>query len=99
MRNDNSSRFGKFVQLQFDQSSPFDANNSNYNCNLVGSHIEVYLLEKSRVVTHAAGERNFHIFYQLIQGADVHLLSKLQKNGLAQFRTVSRFSLRYYPLD
>ena len=70
VRNDNSSRFGKFVQLQFDQSAPFDANNNNYNCNLVGSHIEVYLLEKSRVVTHAAGERNFHIFYQLLGASD-----------------------------
>lgn len=75
VRNDNSSRFGKFVQLQFDQSAASDSNGDtsdpdNYNCNLVGSHIEVYLLEKSRVVSHAAGERNFHIFYQLLAAPD-----------------------------
>jgi myosin-5 len=67
VRNDNSSRFGKFVQLQFDQSTE---NDDNYNCNLVGSHIEVYLLEKSRVVSHSLGERNFHIFYQLLAAPD-----------------------------
>ena len=61
VRNDNSSRFGKFIQLQFD--CPDDNHNSSQ---LVGSHMDVYLLEKSRVVQHAAGERNFHIFYQLL---------------------------------
>jgi myosin-5 len=66
VRNDNSSRFGKFVQLQFDQSSGSSADDNK----LVGSHIEVYLLEKSRVVSHAAGERNFHIFYQLLAAPD-----------------------------
>ena len=74
VRNDNSSRFGKFVQLQFDQSSsPSTTSTGNINsddCTLVGSHIEVYLLEKSRVVSHSPGERNFHIFYQLLAASN-----------------------------
>jgi myosin-5 len=53
-RNDNSSRFGKFVQLLFDFKS----------C-LTGAHTNTYLLEKSRVVWQADGERNYHIFHQV----------------------------------
>ncbi|CAM9668005.1 unnamed protein product, partial [Discosporangium mesarthrocarpum] len=52
-RNDNSSRFGKFTQLQFDP-----------RFRMVGSSCTTYLLEKSRVVGHEVGERAYHIFYQ-----------------------------------
>jgi myosin V len=67
LRNDNSSRFGKYIQLQFDSAGKSDyASQSVPPCLLAGSKCEVYLLEKSRVISHASGERSFHIFYQLL---------------------------------
>lgn len=60
VRNDNSSRFGKFTQLQFDGRGT-----------LVGAKCRTYLLEKTRVIHHEAPERNYHIFYQLIDSTDV----------------------------
>lgn len=69
IRNDNSSRFGKYIQLQFDGEDPTKAAYANKvipSCVLAGSVSEVYLLEKSRVVHHEEDERTYHIFYQLL---------------------------------
>lgn len=70
VRNDNSSRFGRFTQLQFEVEDLYDAvmnsRQSVPECLLVGSYCETYLLEKSRVISHAPGERSYHIFYQLL---------------------------------
>ena len=69
VRNDNSSRFGKYIQLEFDVE---DATTAAYagkslpSCILAGSTCETYLLEKSRVVSHESTERTYHIFYQLL---------------------------------
>ncbi|CDW54046.1 IQ and DIL and Myosin head domain containing prot ein, partial [Trichuris trichiura] len=58
-RNDNSSRFGKFLQLLFEEGKT-----------LMGARLETYLLEKCRVVSQSKGERNYHIFYQLCAARD-----------------------------
>ncbi len=55
VRNDNSSRFGKFTQLLLDPSAG----------SLLGARARTYLLEKSRVVGLAEAERNYHVFYQV----------------------------------
>ncbi|XP_076163090.1 myosin heavy chain isoform X20 [Ptiloglossa arizonensis] len=58
VRNDNSSRFGKFIRIHFGPSGK-----------LAGADIETYLLEKARVISQQSLERSYHIFYQMMSGS------------------------------
>ncbi|XP_039950822.1 myosin heavy chain, muscle isoform X5 [Bactrocera tryoni] len=58
VRNDNSSRFGKFIRIHFGPSGK-----------LAGADIETYLLEKARVISQQSLERSYHIFYQIMSGS------------------------------
>ena len=66
IRNDNSSRFGKFIEIKF---SSFGK--------LIGASIETYLLEKVRLINHSEGERNYHIFYELLKGSSPNERNRL----------------------
>ena len=57
VRNDNSSRFGKFVEMHFNKEG-----------RISGAAVRTYLLERSRVVQLADPERNYHVFYQVSEG-------------------------------
>jgi myosin V len=79
-RNDNSSRFGKFVEIDFDAGG-----------RVTGASISTYLLERSRVVSIRSPERSFHIFYQLCAGADEEMRSELHlENGATGFQILSQ---------
>ncbi len=68
LRNDNSSRFGKFIELLFSPSTG----------QLISASIETYLLEKVRLISQAPGERNYHVFYELLAG----LNSQMERQAL-----------------
>lgn len=71
LRNDNSSRFGKFIDIQFTSKGK-----------LSGAKIETYLLEKVRLIHPSFGERNYHIFYQFLAGASGQEYSMYDLEGM-----------------
>ncbi|XP_033826509.1 myosin-10 isoform X1 [Periophthalmus magnuspinnatus] len=82
VKNDNSSRFGKFIRINFDVAGY-----------IVGANIETYLLEKSRAIRQAKDERTFHIFYRLLAGAGEHLRTDLLLEGFNNYRFLSNGNL------
>lgn len=71
VRNNNSSRFGKFIRIEFTRSGQ-----------IAGAFIDWYLMEKSRVVKLNSNERSYHIFYQFLKGADNRMKEEFLVDGL-----------------
>ncbi|XP_055686230.1 myosin heavy chain, muscle isoform X9 [Lutzomyia longipalpis] len=80
VRNDNSSRFGKFIRIHFGPSGK-----------LAGADIETYLLEKARVISQQSLERSYHIFYQMMSGSVDGLKAiTLLSNDIYDYHIVSQ---------
>ena len=73
LRNDNSSRFGKFLKIEYDGGR------------IIGARMRHYLLEKARVVLPSPGERNYHAFYQLCAGASPELRRELRIGASSEY--------------
>uniref|UniRef100_A0A8C4J4X6 Unconventional myosin-VI n=1 Tax=Dromaius novaehollandiae TaxID=8790 RepID=A0A8C4J4X6_DRONO len=85
VRNNNSSRFGKFVEIHFNEKN-----------SVVGGFVSHYLLEKSRICVQGKEERNYHIFYRLCAGAPEDIRQKLYLSSPDNFRYLNRGCTRYF---
>ncbi|KAL0969389.1 hypothetical protein UPYG_G00226800 [Umbra pygmaea] len=85
VRNNNSSRFGKFVEIHFNEKNT-----------VVGGFVSHYLLEKSRICMQSTEERNYHIFYRLCAGASDDIRKRLHLGSPDSFRYLNRGSTRYF---
>lgn len=74
IRNDNSSRFGKYIDIHFNKQGVIE-----------GAKIDQYLLEKSRIVGQATDERNYHIFYCMLVGMVKEEKQKLELQDASKF--------------
>lgn len=83
LRNLNSSRFGKYVEVHFSDKAQ-----------LVGAFISHYLLEKSRVCRQSPGERNYHIFYRMCAGAPSDMKSALHLSDASKFNYLNKGSMK-----
>ncbi|CAO0801374.1 unnamed protein product [Mucor circinelloides] len=85
-RNNNSSRFGKYIEIQFDN-----------RCNIVGAKIRTYLLERSRLIFQPESERNYHIFYQLCTGAPINERKNLELGDWNKFHYLNQSGVGSIP--
>ncbi|XP_012729793.2 unconventional myosin-VI isoform X3 [Fundulus heteroclitus] len=85
VRNNNSSRFGKFVEIHFNEKNA-----------VVGGFVSHYLLEKSRICRQSCEERNYHIFYRLCAGAPEDIRQKFHLSSPDTFRYLNRGCTRFF---
>jgi myosin heavy subunit len=85
VRNDNSSRFGKYIDIHF-----------NANGAIEGARIEQYLLEKSRIVSQANDERNYHIFYCMLAGLSQQEKSELELTTAADYFYLAQVNIELF---
>uniref|UniRef100_A0A1A8B780 Unconventional myosin-VI n=1 Tax=Nothobranchius furzeri TaxID=105023 RepID=A0A1A8B780_NOTFU len=85
VRNNNSSRFGKFVEIHFNEKNA-----------VVGGFVSHYLLEKSRICRQSPEERNYHIFYRLCAGAPEDIRQKFHLGSPDTFRYLNRGCTRFF---
>ena len=86
VRNDNSSRFGKYIKIFIKIETK----------QIVGAYMETYLLEKSRVVSIAPGERNYHIFYQVISGINELIRVNFNYNEIYEYCERKKFERKKF---
>lgn len=87
VRNNNSSRFGRYVEIQFDE-----------HCSgIKGARITNYLLEKSRIVKQAQGERNYHIFYMFSEGCTPDMKNLYGLKDMSEFHYLNQSGVYYIP--
>lgn len=79
IRNDNSSRFGKYLEIFFDS-----------NTSIIGANINTYLLERSRLVFQPKSERNYHIFYQMLAGMSEDQKAALSLSAAEDFKYLNQ---------
>ena len=84
VRNDNSSRFGKYIDIYF-----------NNNGIIEGAKIDQYLLEKSRIVHQNPNERNYHIFYCMLQGLSKEHKDKLHLKDASHYKYLTGVSAEW----
>jgi len=82
-RNDNSSRFGKFVKILY------------RNGGIVGASVEDFLLEKARITLQAIGDRNFHIFYFFHAGATEQERHDFELQDISEYRILTDQVVHY----
>ena len=86
MRNDNSSRFGKYIDISFNKKGTIE-----------GANIEQYLLEKSRIVAQNPNERNYHIFYCMLAGMSKEEKARFELQDATHYRYLTGVSTRMKP--